>query len=243
MRAAVTIRKLTKTYEIKGKKFEALKGIDLDIEEGGFVTVVGKSGCGKTTLLRILCGLEEKTSGNLGLDPSKVSIVFQEPRLMPWLTVRQNMGFPLIRASDRREAERTVDNCLDMLGLKGFGDAFPSQISGGMAQRVALGRTLCYDPELILMDEPLGALDAFNRRKLQNDLVDIFLKYGKTIVFVTHDVEEAIYLGQKIVLMDEGKVLKEFPVEMPYPRDAKSPEFLGLREYILSLILDKKGET
>jgi len=243
MRAAVTIRKLTKTYEIKGKKFEALKGIDLDIEEGGFVTVVGKSGCGKTTLLRILCGLEEKTSGNLGLDPSKVSIVFQEPRLMPWLTVRQNMGFPLIRASDRREAERTVDNCLDMLGLKGFGDAFPSQISGGMAQRVALGRTLCYDPELILMDEPLGALDAFNRRKLQNDLVDIFLKYGKTIVFVTHDVEEAIYLGQKIVVMDEGKVLKELPVEMPYPRDAKSPEFLGLREYILSLILDKKGET
>ncbi|HEY5575771.1 MAG TPA: ABC transporter ATP-binding protein [Clostridiaceae bacterium] len=243
MPAAVTIRKLTKTYEIKRKKFEALKGIDLDIEEGSFVTVVGKSGCGKTTLLRILCGLEDKTSGDLGLDPSKVSIVFQEPRLMPWLTVRQNMGFPLISASDRLEAEMTVDKCLDMLGLQGFRDAYPSQISGGMAQRVALGRTLCYDPKLILMDEPLGALDAFNRRKLQNDLVDIFLRYRKTIVFVTHDVEEAIYLGQKIVVMDEGKVLKELPVEMPYPRDAKSREFIGLREDILSLILDKKGES
>jgi len=242
MPAAVTIRKLKKTYEMKGKKFEALKGIDLDIEEGSFVTVVGKSGCGKTTLLRILCGLEEKTAGDLGLDPSKVSMVFQEPRLMPWLTVRQNMGFPLIRASDRKEAERTVDRCLDMLGLQGFRDAYPSQISGGMAQRVALGRTLCYDPKLILMDEPLGALDAFNRRKLQNDLVDIFLKYRKTIVFVTHDVEEAIYLGQKIVVMDEGKVLKELPVDMTYPRDAKSREFFGLREEILSLILDKRGK-
>jgi sulfonate transport system ATP-binding protein len=243
MPAAVTIRKLKKTYEIKGKKFEALKGIDLDIEGGSFVTVVGKSGCGKTTLLRILCGLEEKTAGDLGLDPSKASIVFQEPRLMPWLTVRQNMGFPLIRSGDSQEAERTVDRCLDMLGLQGFSDAYPSQISGGMAQRVALGRTLCYDPELILMDEPLGALDAFNRRKLQNDLVDIFLRYRKTIVFVTHDVEEAIYLGQKIVVMDEGKVLKELPVDMAYPRDAKSREFFGLREEILSLILDKKGET
>ena len=242
MPAAVTIRKLKKTYEMKGKKFEALKGIDLDIEEGSFVTVVGKSGCGKTTLLRILCGLEEKTAGDLGLDPSKVSMVFQEPRLMPWLTVRQNMGFPLIRASDRQEAERTVDRCLDMLGLQGFRDAYPSQISGGMAQRVALGRTLCYDPKLILMDEPLGALDAFNRRKLQNDLVDIFLRYRKTIVFVTHDVEEAIYLGQKIVVMDEGKVLKELPVDMTYPRDAKSREFFGLREEILSLILDKRGK-
>jgi len=243
MPAAVTIRKLTKIYEIKGKKVEALKSMDLDIEEGSFVTVVGKSGCGKTTLLRILCGLEDKTSGDLGLDPSKVSIVFQEPRLMPWLTVRQNMGFPLIRASDRLEAESTVDKCLDMLGLQGFRDAYPSQISGGMAQRVALGRTLCYDPKLILMDEPLGALDAFNRRKLQNDLVDIFLKYRKTIVFVTHDVEEAIYLGQKIVVMDEGRVMKELPVDMPYPRDAKNRKFLGLREDILSLILDKKGES
>jgi sulfonate transport system ATP-binding protein len=153
------------------------------------------------------------------------------------------MGFPLIRSGDSLEAERTVDRCLDMLGLQGFSDAYPSQISGGMAQRVALGRTLCYDPELILMDEPLGALDAFNRRKLQNDLVDIFLRYRKTIVFVTHDVEEAIYLGQKIVVMDEGKVLKELPVDMAYPRDAKSREFFGLREEILSLILDKKGET
>lgn len=238
MRQAVTIRGLRKVYDIKGRKIEALKGVDLDIEEGSFVAVVGKSGCGKTTLLRILCGLEDKTSGELGCDPSKVSIVFQEPRLMPWLTVKQNMGFPLIRSSDRQEAERTVEGYLDMLGLEEFRDAYPSQISGGMAQRAAFGRTLCFDSELILMDEPLGALDAFNRRKLQNDLVEIFRKYRKTIVFVTHDVDEAIYLGQKIVVMDGGRILEEIPVDMPYPREPGSPEFTRLREDILSLILN-----
>jgi sulfonate transport system ATP-binding protein len=157
---------------------------------------------------------------------------------MPWLTVKQNMGFPLISSSNRQEAEKTVDGYLDMLGLGEFRDAYPSQISGGMAQRAALGRTLCFDSELILMDEPLGALDAFNRRKLQNDLVEIFGKYSKTIVFVTHDVDEAIYLGQKIVVMDGGRILKEIPVDMPYPREPGSPEFTMLREEILALILN-----
>jgi sulfonate transport system ATP-binding protein len=238
MKAAVTIRDLKKTYEIRGRKVEALRGIDLDIEEGSFVTVVGKSGCGKTTLLRLLGGLEEKTSGELGTGSAKVGIVFQEPRLMPWLTVRQNMAFPLAKKLSRDESDIAVERFLGMLGLQDFQDAYPSQISGGMAQRAALGRTLCYDPEIILMDEPLGALDAFNRRKLQNDLVDIFLRSGKTMVFVTHDVEEAIYLGRKIVVMEGGRVISEIKVDMPYPRYAGSLEFLRLREEILSLILN-----
>jgi len=237
MQAAVTFRDLKKTYDLKGRKVEALKGIDLDIEEGSFLTVVGKSGCGKTTLLRLIGGLEEKTSGELGCGSAKIGIVFQEPRLMPWLTVRQNMAFPLVKKLGREESDRAVGRFLDMLGLSGFQDAYPAQISGGMAQRAALGRTLCYDPEIILMDEPLGALDAFNRRKLQNDLVDIFLRFGKTIVFVTHDVEEAIYLGRKIVVMEEGRIISEINADMPYPRDAGSLEFLRLREEILSLIL------
>jgi len=234
---ALTIKNLSKEYDIKGKKVGALKGIDLQIEKGSFVTVVGKSGCGKTTLLRILCGLEDKTSGEILSNSPKVSIIFQEPRLMPWLTVKQNMGFSLVESRDKPEADRTVEKYLEMLGLAEFRDAYPSQISGGMAQRVAFGRTLCYNPDLILMDEPLGALDAFNRRKLQNDLIDIFVKNNKTIIFVTHDVDEAIYLGQKIVVLDQGRVVKELAVDMPYPRQTSSGDFFKLREEILSLIL------
>lgn len=235
---AVLIKNLSKEYQIKEKKVQALKGIDLQIEQGSFVTVVGKSGCGKTTLLRILSGLEDKTQGEIHFNSPKVSIIFQEPRLMPWLTVKQNMGFSLIESKDKEDADKTVNKYLDMLGLTEFKDAYPSQISGGMAQRTAFGRTLCYNPELILMDEPLGALDAFNRRKLQRDLIDIFVKNKKTIIFVTHDVDEAIYLGQKIVVMDGGRVLKEIPVDLPYPRQTSSNDFFKLREEIMSLILN-----
>ena len=236
---AVSIKDLSKEYQIKGEKVQALKHINLQIEKESFVTVVGKSGCGKTTLLRILSRLENKTEGEINFNSPKVSIIFQEPRLMPWLTVKQNMGFSLINNEDKCANEKNVNKYLDMLGLTEFKDAYPSQISGGMAQRTAFGRTLCYNPDLILMDEPLGALDAFNRRKLQKDLIDIFVKNKNTIIFVTHDVDEAIYLGQKIVVMDQGRIIKEFSVELPYPRISSSEDFFKLREEILSLILNE----
>jgi len=236
---AVLIKDLSKEYKIKGKKVQALKDINLQIEQGSFVTVVGKSGCGKTTLLRILSGLEDKTKGEINFNSPKVSIIFQEPRLMPWLTVKQNLGFSLINNKDKSATEKNVNKYLEMLGLTEFKDAYPSQISGGMAQRTAFGRTLCYNPDLILMDEPLGALDAFNRRKLQKDLIDIFVRNKKTIIFVTHDVDEAIYLGQKIVVMDQGRIIKEFSVELPYPRKTSNEDFFKLREEILSLILNE----
>lgn len=239
--AGLILKDLSKTYEIGKKKINAVKNINLTIPQGSFVTIVGKSGCGKSTLLRLLCDLEKKSSGNIeytNIDKNrsaKIAIVFQEPRLMPWLTVEQNMAFSLNNNKDKSYVNEIVIKHLKLLGLYDFRKAKPSQISGGMAQRVALGRTLCYDPEIILMDEPLGALDYFNRQNLQNELVNIFLKTGKTIVFVTHDVEEAIYLGQKIVVMDNGCLRNITDINMNYSRDSSSTEFLKLKKYILNI--------
>lgn len=243
--AGLIIKNLCKSFNINNQEVMALNNINFTIEDGSFVTIVGKSGCGKTTFLRVICGLENSTKGQIEFTKvndikntdKRVGIVFQEPRLMPWLTVEENMAFPLIKSKNKKEVVYLVRKYLEMLGLESFKDAYPNQISGGMAQRVALGRTLCYDPEIILMDEPLGALDAFNRRKLQNEFINIFRENKKTIVFVTHDVEEAIYLGQKIVVFDKGCVASEIPVSLSYYRDTTSLEFLKLREKILALLL------
>jgi sulfonate transport system ATP-binding protein len=156
----------------------------------------------------------------------------EAPRLMPWLTVEQNMTFSLARQTSKAHFRKTVDAYLDLLGLTDFRNVYPSQISAGMAQRVALGRTLCFDPDIILMDEPFGALDAF-RRSLQEELVRIFLSERKTILFVTHDVDEAVFLGQRVLVMDQGRLAQETGVNLLYPRDPLSKEFYVLREEIL----------
>ena len=239
--AGLIIKNLSKTFEIGDKKIQVLKDINLIIPNKSFVTLVGQSGCGKTTLLKILCGLENKTEGTIKLTDStekennKISIVFQEPRLMPWLTVEENMAFSLINCKDKNYVKEKVSGYLKLLGLYDFRKAYPPQISGGMAQRTSLGRTLCYEPQIILMDEPLGALDAFNRKKLQNELINIFLKSDKTIIFVTHDIEEAIYLGQKIIVMDTGEIIKEIPVNIDYYRDTSSLEFFYHKKEVLSI--------
>ncbi len=239
--AGLIIKNLSKTFEISNKKILALKNIDLTVENGSFVTIVGRSGCGKTTLLKLLCGIDTKSEGTVELtdlndgQDNKISIVFQEPRLMPWLTVEENMAFSLINCKDKAYVNEKVYEYLKLLGLYNFRNAYPSQISGGMAQRTSLGRTLCYEPQIILMDEPLGALDPFNRKKIQNDLINIFLKSGKTILFVTHDIEEAIYLGQKIIVMDTGKVIKEIPINIDYYRDTISEEFFYYKKQISNI--------
>jgi len=241
--AGIKIKNLTKIYKISERRFPALSDINLNVEDGSFTTVVGRSGSGKTTLLRVLCGLEEKSSGEVIFTQgssnklkAKVSMVFQEPRLMPWLTVGENMAFSLIN-EDCKVKKCIVDRHLELLGLEKFRDAYPHQISGGMAQRVALGRTLCYDPEVILMDEPLGALDAFTRQILQREIVKLFVDQQKTVVFVTHDVDEAVLLGQKVVILEDGSIKKELPIELTYPRNPAADGFFKYRQEILNTIM------
>ncbi|QZY55602.1 ABC transporter ATP-binding protein [Crassaminicella profunda] len=238
--AQLVIKNLSKRYSIKNKEIIALDNVSLSINEGTFVTIVGKSGCGKTTLLKVLVGLEEKTEGEIMTNCKNIGIVFQEPRLMPWLTVKENMGFSLLERN--QEQEDLVEKYLRVLDLYDFKDAYPSQISGGMAQRVSLGRTLCYNPDIILMDEPLGALDAFNRRKLQREIIELFLKEKKTIIFVTHDVEEAAFLGQRIIALDQGRIVKDIANDLSYIRKINHMDFLNIKEAILNAILRNEEE-
>lgn len=217
---------------------KALADINLTVAKGSFVTIVGRSGCGKTTLLRVISGLESQSAGEIIFQPcsTKVGMVFQEPRLLPWLTVEQNIALAIQHKADRDELRQTVAHYLDMLGLTQFKNAYPDQISGGMAQRVALGRALCYNSDVILMDEPLSALDAFTRRSLQEELVKIFLAYHKTILFVTHDVDEAIMMGQRVIVMEKGRIIREIEVPFSYPRHVAGEAFYRLRENVLASI-------
>ena len=238
--AGVELCNLSKHFLLGERTISAVQSITTTISHGSFTVIVGKSGCGKTTLLRLLGGLEELTEGHIlwtdiekqQLLP-KIGFVFQEPRLMPWLTVYENMAFSLDKSLLSEAVATIVNPILNQLGLESFRDAYPAQLSGGMAQRVSLGRTLCYDPDLILMDEPFGALDYFTRKKLQLEMVELFLLQKKTVIFVTHDVSEAIYLGQKILVMDEGRIVKEIPIEMPYPRNLASSDILDIQTEIL----------
>ena len=238
--AGVELCNLSKHFLLGERIISAVQSVTTTISHGSFTVIVGKSGCGKTTLLRLLGGLEELTEGQiLWTDTEKqqllpkIGFVFQEPRLMPWLTVYENMAFSLDKSLLSEAVTTIVNPILNQLGLESFRDAYPAQLSGGMAQRVSLGRTLCYDPDLILMDEPFGALDYFTRKKLQHEMVELFLLQKKTVIFVTHDVSEAIYLGQRILVMDEGRIVKEIPIEMSYPRNLASSDILNIQTEIL----------
>ena len=239
----VTIEHLTKSFEKEGAQVVALEDVNLEIEDEEFVCIVGPSGCGKTTLLRIIAGLESASSGEVklmgkpisGPDPER-GMVFQEYSLFPWRTVIDNIKFGLeMKQVEKAERDRIAGKYLEMVGLSSFRDAYPFELSGGMRQRVAIARALANDPEVLLMDEPFGALDAQTRNMMQRELLEIWEKTRKTVIFVTHSVDEAVYLADRIVMLSlrPGKVCEIIPVTLPRPRERTDPEFAAVRRYIL----------
>lgn len=233
-------RALNKTYQVEGATVSALVDIDIALPQGSFTVLVGPSGCGKTTLLRLLSGLTSPTSGEIRRHGSEkpgfsdVGFVFQEPRLMPWQNVSQNVGFGLRGRVPRSEWTRRVGEVIELMGLTAFSEARPDQLSGGMASRVGLARALVGEPGLLLLDEPFAALDAMTRRRLQRELTAIWLERRPTVVFVTHDVEEAVLLADMVYRMHEGRIVERYIIDSPRQRDPTCLEITALRREILT---------
>lgn len=221
----------------------ALTDINMTIEDGEFVCIVGPSGCGKSTLLRLIAGLIVPTTGSITLAGKKVEgtdsdrgMVFQKPTLFPWLTVGQNVGFSANLKKQNNEKE--VDRLLEKVGLMEFKNSYPHQLSGGMAQRVSLIRTMINKPNVFLLDEPLGALDAFTRMNMQDELIKLWQENKHIMIMVTHDVDEAIYLSNKVVIMEPrpGRIKKILEINLDYPRNRTSKEFTDYRNEILETL-------
>jgi NitT/TauT family transport system ATP-binding protein len=238
----LTIRGATKRFSMGDDDVEALAPIDLEIAQGEFVCLVGASGCGKSTLLRIIAGFEQPTTGEVRINGKNVTgpgsdrgMVFQDYALFPWMTVRQNVGFgPRQRGLPRKAIEDLSDEFLKLVGLDRFGDRYPNQLSGGMKQRVAIARVLANNANILLMDEPFGALDALTREQLQRELQQICSRTGVTTIFVTHSVEEAVLLADRVLVMSAGpgRIDSDFDIALSRPRDVSSPEFNALRRSV-----------
>ena len=221
----------------------ALSDITLRVKDGEFLSIVGPSGCGKSTILRLVAGLIVPTTGSLTLngeairepDPKR-GMVFQKPTLFPWLTVEQNVAFSLRML--KKEENGAVDRLIQMIGLSEFRHAYPHQLSGGMRQRVALIRTMINEPDVFLLDEPLGALDAFTRMNMQDELINMWNEKKQIVMMVTHDVDEAIYMGTRILVMAPrpGRVVDDIPIELNYPRNRTSRQFLTYRKKIMEML-------
>ncbi len=234
-----------KFVQQNGEEITALNGVNLDIEPGSFVSFIGPSGCGKSTLLRIIAGLEKPTSGELTLDGEPIKkagydrgLVFQNPTLFSWLTIYDNIAFSLKARKIYKHKKNLVSEYLELVDLKDFGNSYPHQLSGGMQQRASIARSLVGHPKVLLLDEPLGALDAFTRMNMQDELLKIWEEKNMTMIMVTHDVDEAIYLSDKIVVMSPrpAKVEKVIDVNLYRKRARNNPEFLRLRSEILEIL-------
>ncbi len=238
-RTQLSIRGVTKRFVMGDDEIEALAPVEVSIGSGEFVCLIGASGCGKSTLLRIIAGFEEPTSGSVTSEGKPITgpgsdrgMVFQDYALFPWMTVRQNIGFgPRQRQLPRKEIDEIADEFVRLVGLERFADRYPSQLSGGMKQRVAIARVLANNANTLLMDEPFGALDALTREQLQGELLQIWKRTKVTIIFVTHSVEEAVMMADRVLVMSAGpgRIVNDIKIDLPRPRDVSSPEFNAIR--------------
>ena len=221
----------------------ALTSVTTTMESGEFISLVGPSGCGKSTMLRLVAGLISPTTGRLTVNDKEIDkpapdrgMMFQKATLFPWLTVRDNIAFSLKMQGKLKGNEDKVENMIKVIGLENFREDYPAQLSGGMAQRVALVRSLINEPPILLLDEPLGALDAFTRMNMQDEILKIWQEKQQLAIMVTHDVDEAIYMGTRVLVMDAhpGRVIADIPIDLPFPRDRGSREFVEYRIDILN---------
>jgi len=231
----------------------ALTSVTTSMESGEFISMVGPSGCGKSTMLRLVAGLIKPTTGKLTVNGEEIGepgpdrgMMFQKATLFPWLTVYDNIAFSLRMQGKLKGNEDKVEKMIEIIGLQNFRQDYPGQLSGGMAQRVALVRCLINEPEILLLDEPLGALDAFTRMNMQDEILKIWQEKQQLALMVTHDVDEAIYMGTRVLVMDAhpGRVIADITIDLPFPRDRSSREFVEYRNDILNKLhfAGKKGE-
>ena len=243
-RTKVAVRGLSMTFGGPDKGVHVLRDVDLDIREGEFVCLLGPSGCGKSTLLNIIGGFLEPTAGEVridgelvtGPDPRRI-FVFQERGVFPWLTVEQNIGFGLFRQSDAEKRAR-IAHYVQLVGLQGFEQSYPRELSGGMKQRLEVARALAVNPDVLYLDEPFGALDSITRLQMRRELLRIWQAEKKTILFVTHDIEESVQLADRVVVLSArpGRVRRVVDIDIPHPRDLSDPRYIALRDEIFGEI-------
>lgn len=245
----VEIQNLYKQFNIDGKQIEVLEDVNLVFREGEFISIVGASGCGKSTILRIIAGLETPSQGHAFLDNKEIEkpsincgMVFQEARLFPWLSVEKNVEFGISQKLSKEQMKETVQKHIALVGLNGFEKALPRQLSGGMEQRVSIARGLVNNPELLLLDEPFGALDALTKINMQKEVMRIWQAEKKTMILVTHDIDEAIYLSDRVVVLSSrpGKVKEIISVDLARPRDRSSLDFMRIRKSVFEKLFDEE---
>lgn len=245
---AVEIANVSKSFVTKERKVLAIKNVDLSIREGEIIVIIGPSGCGKTTLLRLIAGLETDYEGDIVIDGKRIDrpgldrgVIFQEHRLLPWMRVEDNVALGL--KGNKDYIEERVTKYLGKVGLADFRRAYPSQLSGGMAHRVAIARTLIRQPKILLLDEPFGALDALTKMSMQEEIERIWLSEKTTMIMVTHDIEEAVYLADRVVVMSQrpSEINNIFSINLPRPRDRRSEEFVRYRNIVMNAFHETSG--
>ena len=245
------IHDVNKSFIVNGQSVDVLKDINLEIEEGEFVVIVGHSGCGKSTLLKMIAGLETNDTGELSVDGKEISgpgmdrgMIFRENRLFPWLSIEKNVQLGL-KGLSKEEKRKLSDQYLELVKLSEFKKAYPSQLSGGMSQRAAIARSLVSQPEILLLDEPFGALDALTKIELQEEMLKIRERFHNTMIMVTHDIEEAVYLADRIVVMSArpGRIKDVIKVELGKYRDRGSTDFTYYKKKIFDYFFEEKTDT